>query len=129
MLRSKNSLNIDENNLSTVADFLVEDFRFTHSYLSILDKLFLEEKKRYEAAYNFHMKKVTDLARKYNLKMAIYKSGDLYDDGFPIVPLNADEFEKDDILCIEQMIEPIILTIDGKVIRQGTAILAKKNYE
>ena len=129
MLRSKNSLNIDENDLSTVADFLVEDFRFTHSYLSILDKLFLEEKKRYEAAYNFHMKKVTDLARKYNLKMVIYKSGDLYDDGYPIVPLNADEFEKDDILCIEQMIEPIILTIDGKVIRQGTAILVKKNYE
>ena len=112
--------------LSVVADFLIEDFRFSRSYLSVLDKLFLEERKRYESAYNFHATKMEELANKFNLKLAVYKNGDLYDDGYPITPLNADEFEKDDVLYIEQMIEPIILTTDGKVIRQGTAILARK---
>lgn len=122
----KNSSNKNIDDLSVVAEFLIEDFRFTRSYLSIMDKLFLEERKRYESAYNFHANKVEELANKYNLKMAVYKKGDLYDDGYPIVPLNADEFEKDDVLYIEQMIEPIILTVDGKVIRQGTAILGRK---
>lgn len=115
-----------EDELNAVADFLIEDYRFTRSYLSILDKLFIEERKRYESAYNFHGTKVEELAKKFNLRMVAYKNGELYDDGYPIVPLNADEFEKDDILYIEQMIEPIILTTDGKVVRQGTAILAKK---
>ena len=122
----KNSSNKNIDDLSVVAEFLIEDFRFTRSYLSIMDKLFLEERKRYESAYNFHANKVEELANKYNLKMAVYKKGDLYDDGYPIVPLNADEFEKDDVLYIEQMIEPIILTVDGKIIRQGTAILGRK---
>lgn len=122
----KNSSNKNIDDLSVVAEFLIEDFRFTRSYLSIMDKLFLEERKRYESAYNFHANKVEELANKYNLKIAVYKNGDLYDDGYPIVPLNADEFEKDDVLFIEQMIEPIILTVDGKVIRQGTAILGRK---
>ena len=122
----KNLPNKKSDDLSIVADFLIEDFRFTRSYLSILDKLFIEERKRYESAYNFHGTKVEELSNKFNLKMAVYKRGDLYDDGYPIVPLNADEFEKDDILYIEQMIEPIILTTDGKVIRQGTAILTRE---
>lgn len=122
----ENSSNENIDDLSVVAEFLIEDFRFTHSYLSIMDKLFIEERKSYESAYNFHSKKVEELANKYNLKMVIYKHGDLYDDGYPIVPLNSDEFEKDDVLYIEQMIEPIILTVDGNVIRQGTAILGKK---
>lgn len=122
----KNSSNKNMEELGVVADFLIEDFRFSRSYLSVLDKLFLEERKRYESAYNFHATKVEELANKFNLKLAVYKNGDLYDDGYPITPLNADEFEKEDVLYIEQMIEPIILTTDGKVIRQGTAILARK---
>lgn len=122
----KISFNQNMEELSIVADFLIEDFRFVRSYLAILDKLFLEERKRYESAYNFHATKMEELANKFNLKLAVYKNGDLYDDGYPITPLNADEFEKDDVLCIAQMIEPIILTIGGKVIRQGTAILARK---
>lgn len=127
MFTSKNDSSYKNiNELGVVADFLIEDFRFTRSYLSIMNKLFNEERNRYEFAYNFHKNKVEELANKYNLKIVIYKHGDLYDDGYPIVPLNSDEFEKDDVLYIEQMIEPIILTTDGKVVRQGTAILGRK---
>ena len=32
--------------LKYVADFLVEDYRFRRSYISAVDKLFLEEKKK-----------------------------------------------------------------------------------
>ena len=56
----KNSSNKNIDDLSVVAEFLIEDFRFTRSYLSIMDKLFLEERKRYESAYNFHTNKVEE---------------------------------------------------------------------
>ena len=73
----KNSSNKNIDDLSVVAEFLIEDFRFTRSYLSIMDKLFLEERKRYESAYNFHANKVEELANKYNLKMAICMTMDI----------------------------------------------------
>ncbi len=112
--------------LIAIAEFLVEDYRFSRSYRAVVGKLFEEEKKRYESAYIFHSTKRDEFARKFNLRISEYKYGDKYDEGYPITPLNADEFEKDDLLIIEQMIEPTILTVDGKVVRQGTVILAKQ---
>jgi len=68
----KNSSNKNIDDLSVVAEFLIEDFRFTRSYLSIMDKLFLEERKRYESAYNFHANKVEILCMNVSVIMSLY---------------------------------------------------------
>lgn len=109
--------------LKNVADFLVEDYRFRHSYISAVDKLFLEEKKKYESAYNFHITKVAELSELFHLRIVVF-DGQIYDEGMPITPLNADEFEKEDRLVVQQTIEPTVITFDGKIIRTGTVILS-----
>lgn len=118
----KKAVNTDMPDLTAIAEFLVEDFRFSRSFCSALNKLFAEEKKRYESAYNFHRKKVDELMEKLHLQLVIF-DGKEYDDGLPITPLNIDEFGKSDRLVIEQTIEPTVLGEDGKVLKRGTVIL------
>lgn len=111
--------------LSTIAEFAVEEYRFMRTYDSAVNKLFPEEQKRYASAYTYHKSKVRELLEKFNLK-AISFNGQDYDEGLPVTPLNADEFEAADRLVVEQTFEPAIITSEGNIIRQGTVSLARK---
>lgn len=117
---TKNSVTTE---LKTIAEILVEDFRFSRSYLSVVDKLFMEEKKKYESTYNFHRTKIAELAKNFHLRMVFFDKKE-YDDGLPVTPLNIDEFGKEDRLIIQQTIEPAILTADGQIVKTGTVILS-----
>lgn len=110
--------------LLTIAELIVEDYRFRRSYLSVMEKLFTEEKRKYESAYNFHLNKTAELSKKLGLRIVDFE-GKTYDEGLPITPLNADEFNIADNLIVEQTIEPTVLTTDGNIIRYGKIILGK----
>ncbi|MFA7011243.1 MAG: hypothetical protein WC240_08530 [Bacilli bacterium] len=117
------------NEINIVADFIVEEYRFLKSYISAVNKLFPEERNKYLSAYEFHVGKINDMARATNLSMPNYENMD-YEEGLPLSILNADEFTKEDVLVIKQIIEPAIInTITGKTIRFGSVILAKKPQE
>lgn len=119
----KDTINAATAELKTISEVLIEDFRFTRSFRSAVDKLFAEEKKKYESAYNFHRIKMEEFAKIFNLRM-IFFDGKEYDDGMPVTPLNIGEFGKDDILIVQQTIEPTILTLDGSIVKVGTVILS-----
>lgn len=117
------------NEINIVADFIVEEYRFLKSYISAVNKLFPEERNKYLSAYEFHVGKINDMARATNLSMPNYENMD-YEEGLPLSILNADEFTKEDVLIIKQIIEPAIInTITGNSIRIGSVILAKKPQE
>lgn len=123
--KANNEKNYSEINI--IADLIIEEYRFMHSYASVVDKIFAEEKKKYISTYNFHKNKLAELIKKINLKIQSYDGFD-YNDGLPVTPLNCEEFTAEDELIIEQTIEPTILSVNGDVIRVGTVILAKKPY-
>ena len=50
--------------------------------------------------------------------------GQIYDPGMAVTPLNIDEFEPDDKLFVEQIIEPIIMS-ENAVYKTGTVILGR----
>ena len=109
--------------LKTIAEILVEDFRFSRSYLSVVDKLFMEEKKKYESTYNFHRTKIAELANNFHLRMVFF-DGKEYNEGLPVTSLNIDEFGEEERLIVQQTIEPTILTADGQIVKIGTVILS-----
>ena len=112
--------------LSVVADFIIEEFRFMRMYSSAVNKLFLEEKKRYISAFTYHENKIKELMEKFGLR-AIFFDGQDYDEGLPVTPLNPDEFDiTKDQLIVEQTYDPTIITLNGKIIKQGTVSLALK---
>ena len=50
--------------------------------------------------------------------------GQSFDPGIAATALNIDEFEKNDKLIVEQMLEPIIMGPEG-LLRSGTVMLRK----
>lgn len=108
-----------------IAEFIVEEYRFMKFYVSAVNKLFPEEQKKYISAYRFHVDKISEIAQRAKLRIQSFEGTD-YDEGLPVVPLNADEFEKSDILMIQQTIEPAIIGANGNAIKQGSVILTKK---
>ena len=108
-----------------IVDFLIEDFRFSRSYISAVDRLFPEEKKKFESSFAFHRDRMDELAKRFNAYVKTYDGFD-YIEGLPVTPLNADDFESSDDLIVAQTIEPTILNSVGHPIRQGTVLLSKK---
>lgn len=129
MIKQKKKATLKQNEqIKAIAELIVEDFRFRRSYLLILDKLFVEEKKRYESAYEFHSNKIMELTKYLGLNIKTYDGWD-YNEGLPITPLNADEFNSIENLYVYQTLEPTILANEGDIVKQGTVVLAIKKQD
>ena len=120
------NLSCESNNISDIAELLVEEFRFIKSYISAVNKLYPEERQKYQSAYEYHINMLNNFSEK--MKMKIVKLDGLpYDDGLSIKALNIEDFDKDDTLIIEQVIEPLIISSEnGSIIKSGSVILKKE---
>lgn len=117
----------DDSSTKQIIDFVVEEYRFLKSYSSLLNKILPEERQKYKSTYDFHVKKIQEIMEECKLKIVELENKD-FNDGLSITALNMEDFEKDDKLVIQQVIEPLIIsTIDGTIIKSGTVILEKKN--
>lgn len=123
-MKKKLKMNQDDQK-ALIGELIVEEYRFLKSYLSMMNKLFLEETAKYKSAYQFHVDKINDILNRCSMKM-VDLQGKFYDDGLSIIALNMEDFDKKDKLIISQVIEPLIVSIiDGSIIKSGTVILEK----
>ena len=121
----KSKKHIVEDNSKQIVDFVVEEYRFLKSYVSLLNKVLSDDRQKYKSVYDFHVQKIADIMDECNLKI-VELEGKKYDDGLSITPLNIEDFEKNDVLIVKQVIEPLIIsTKDGSIIRSGTVMLEK----
>ncbi|MFA6935858.1 MAG: hypothetical protein WCQ75_00785 [Bacilli bacterium] len=124
MCLKKNKKN-SEDISNIVIDLIVEEYRFMKSYKSLINKLLSDKSQKYLSTYNFHCDKLNEIMNSHNIKY-VELEGMKYDDGLSVNPLNIEDFEKNDELIIEQVIEPLLVTKDeGKILKSGTVILAK----
>jgi hypothetical protein len=119
----------EEETQDLIVDLIVEEYRFLKSYSSIMNKLMTNEKEKYISVYNYHIDKLKEIMLKDNLRI-VPLEGTKYDDGLSINPLNIEDFDKNDVLIIDQMIEPLIISsVNGAIIKSGTVILRKAKEE
>ncbi len=109
-----------QNSLISIASEL---FRFERVFEKAISKLEMDERNKYISQYTWFSKKVTKALENANLRI-MNVEGQIYDAGMAVTPLNIDEFEADEPLYIQQMIEPIIMQ-DSTLIRTGTVILGR----
>lgn len=109
-----------EKGLVTIASEL---YRFEKVFVKAVDRLDAEEQSKYVSQFSWFAKRVDKAMMEAGLKL-LSMEGKLYDPGMAVTPLNIEEFEKDDDLYIEQMIEPIIMK-DNKLYKMGTVILGR----
>ena len=107
----------------TIIAMAVEAWRFRRVFEKAMSKLDAGESSRYIGQFNWFIKKVDEALKTAGMKI-VNVEGLPYDVGMALTPLNIDDFEPDDPLYIEQMIEPIIMDSES-ILKTGTAILGR----
>lgn len=108
-------------------DISIEGWRFARVFTRLLSKLDAGEAQRYANQARYFLKKVDDGLDGFGLRI-VSLEGQPYDPGMAVSALNIGDFGPDDVLVIDQMVEPVVMGPDG-LIRGGTVILAKVDQQ
>ena len=108
---------------ATVINMAIEAWRFGRVFERLLTKLDAGEQTRYRNQFRWFTKKVEEALERAGLRM-VNIEGHPFDPGSAATPLNIEDFGPDDVLIVEQMVEPIIMGKDS-IVRTGTVILKK----
>ena len=120
----------DDTNLVTpeiltqsVINMAVESWRIGRVFERMLMKLDIGDQTRYKNQFHWFIKKIEDALEKSGLRI-VNIEGHPFDPGMAVKPLNIEEFNENDVLMIDQMLEPIIMGKEG-LMKTGTVILRK----
>ena len=107
----------------TIISIAVESWRFGKVFGRVLAKLEAKEQNRYKSQFLWFNKKVEEALSQANLTI-VNVEGHPFDPGMAATPLNIEEFDKEDALIVDQMLEPIIMGKEG-LVKTGTVTLTK----
>ena len=116
-------LNLQSELEQSLIDIAVESWRFSRLFGKIINKLDAGESTRYLNQLRYFQKKIEETLDSSGLKL-VNVEGQTYDVGMAASALNLGDFEPDDVLLVDQMLEPIIMGSDG-LRKQGTVMLRK----
>jgi hypothetical protein len=108
---------------ASLIDVVVESWRLTRSFTRLLTKLDASEAVRYQSQLRFYLKRLDSALAAAGLKIADLE-GQPYDPGMAATPLNIADFAPDDVLLVDQMLEPVIMG-DSGLRRTGTIMLKR----
>lgn len=107
----------------SLIDVAVESWRFSRLFGKVVNKLDAGEAGRYLSQLRYFQKKVEDNLASNDLRL-VNVEGHPFDPGMAASALNLGDFGPDDVLLVDQMVEPIIMGLDG-LRKQGTVMLKK----
>lgn len=107
----------------SLIDIAVESWRFSRLFGKVISKLDAGESGRHLNQLRYFQKKVGEALQSSGLAL-VDVEGQLYDPGMAASALNLGDFGPDDILQVEQMLEPIIMGPNG-LRKEGTVMLRK----
>lgn len=108
----------------SLLNIAVESWRLGRLLSRLLTKLDAGEQGRYRGQFRWFQKKLEESLTDAGMRI-VNVEGHAFDPGMAATPLNIEEFESDDTLVVDQMLEPIIMESDGVVARTGTVTLRK----
>jgi len=107
----------------SMVDIAIESWRFSRLFMRVLNKLDASEASRYTNQLRYFQKKVQDSLEANGLRLVDIE-GQQYDAGMPAAAINLADYAPDDVLMVDQMMEPIIMGPEG-LRRQGTVTVKK----
>ncbi len=114
-----------EGHKESVITLAIESWRFAKDYERMLTRINTNQTKRYESKMQQFVKKTEESLSDVGLRI-VNVEGYPYDPGMAATPLNIEDFEPDDHLVVDQMLEPIIM--EGTVLaKTGTVLLRRKD--
>jgi hypothetical protein len=106
-----------------IIKIVTENWRLMQLFLKIISKLGNSEAMKYYNQVRYLKKVIDDNLQEINLRI-VDLVGEFYDAGIAAIPVNLEDFNSNETLIIEQMIEPLIMSKNG-VKKQGLISLAK----
>lgn len=107
----------------SLINIAVESWRFSRLFSRLLTKLDAGETQKYSNQFKFYLKQLEANLEAGGLKL-VNLEGQPFSPGMAATPLNIEDFGPDEVLLVDQMVEPVILGAEG-VIRSGTVMLRK----
>ena len=104
-------------------DLALDGWRFARLFARVVDKLDEGERHRYANQLRYFMKRLDDSLASSGMSM-VNLEGQPYDPGMAASALNVGDFEPDDALVVDQMMEPVLMGPDG-VVKSGTLMLKR----
>lgn len=107
----------------SLIDIAVESWRFSRLFGKVITKLDAGESGRYINQLRYFQKSVEENLDSSGLKL-VNVEGQPYDAGMAASALNIGDFGPEDMLLVDQMVEPIIMGPNG-LRKEGTVMLRK----
>lgn len=104
-------------------DLALDGWRFARLFARVVDKLDEGERHRYANQLRYFMKRLDDSLASSGMSM-VNLEGQPYDPGMAASALNVGDFDPDDVLVVDQMMEPVLMGPDG-VVKSGTLMLKR----
>ena len=108
---------------SALIDMAIEGWRFSRTFARLVGKLDAGESNRYVNQLRYYQKRLTENLEDSGLRL-VNLEGQPYDPGLPASAINIADFGPDDLLVVDQMLEPIIMDNEG-VRKSGTVMVRK----
>ncbi len=104
-------------------DIAIESWRFARLFARVIGKLEDDSGGRYVGQLRYFMKRVDDSLGAAGLRV-VSLEGLPYDPGMAASALNIGDFGPDDLLVVDQMVEPVLMGTHG-VVKSGTLMLKR----
>ena len=112
-----------EVHIDAITSMAIESWRFSRVFDRLLTKLDAGEQKRYKSQLRWFIRKIEESLEQVDLRI-VNAEGHPFDPGMAATPLNIEDFDSEDSLIVDQMLEPIIMGKDG-LVKMGTIILRR----
>jgi hypothetical protein len=107
----------------SLIEMAVESWRFARLFSRLVSKLDAGDGTRYVNQLRYFQKKIEDSLEASGMKI-VNVEGQPFDPGMAASAINIGDFGPDDLLLVDQMVEPIIMGAEG-LRKQGTVMLRK----
>jgi hypothetical protein len=122
-MESNTTSSSTEQNINPLLNLATESWRFSKMFYRVTTKLDAGEQNRYVSQYRYFIKQLEETLTSAGYSL-VNLEGQLFDPGMAATPLNIEDFEPEDELFVEQMLEPVIMNNNG-LVRMGTVTLRK----
>lgn len=122
-MESRITSSVETDECKALIDVSIEGWRFARIFGRMISKLDAGEAPRYANQARYFLKKIDDGLESFGLRI-VSLEGQPYDPGMAVSALNIADFGPDDVLFVEQMVEPLVMGPEG-LVRGGTVLLAK----
>jgi len=102
---------------------VIDAWKLAQAFGRLVARLSPDDGARYVGQLKYFQKRSSDTLAAAGLTL-VNLEGHVFDAGSAATPLNISDFGPDDVLIVEQMIEPIIMDSVG-IVRTGTVLLGR----